>query len=478
MSGFSLFAGALSQAASDTMKGLREGEAARLQEEENARKNRAQQISEFFVPQQYKTQELLNTQTAQNMDLAQRRMAIEQAVEDRARRMFGPQYRSAEAGATTAEVGADYVRREKESQLSIAEAQLKELEEKVRSSKETSPALAEHYTAAAAQARAAAAKLRQEVAQDEIDRRERDKASILLFNAVRSGNWNDVGGVLSMYGQHFTKPDAFTNWMDAMLRVQAAKEGREGLTPVANNAIYQNIRAYGAKQADDTVKTILGPAAAAEGGQTLLDMNAWFEKYYRAMEARKQQAITPGLSIPAEDFVIPKMPESVKQKIAEDKRRFAWLRSPTNARVILDAAEPFLMAGMEWNQALALGAQMLTTNPGAVTPSTPTVNPETTTGGGTNVPPRSRPPQGTSGEVVGPPTVSAGPPTVPTPAPALPPRVGDRQAGVDALIRKYYGTPGTPTFLSPHVTRYMLQGLDNGAEMIKYAEDAYDRGER
>src|SRR5262245_9950978 len=101
MSGFGLFAGALSHAASDTLKGLREGEEERRKEEEAGRRNRAEQMNIAAFPLEYQGLNLRNQSAQQNMDINAdanlRAWANERRLDSQEQRLQGQDRRAEEA---------------------------------------------------------------------------------------------------------------------------------------------------------------------------------------------------------------------------------------------------------------------------------------------------------------------------------------------------------------------------------------------
>ena len=442
MSGFSLFAGALSNAASDTLKGLRAGEEERRLEEEAGRRARQQMMEEAYAPIRFQRGNLENQALTQNMRLAQSAEERAQAAEGRTVELHGPAVRTAKAGADTAETVARYKESQITKDLAAIDAQIAQANENVRASQETTPALVDHYKRQSDLLTAQRDELLRAYKEKETARLKRIEA-IGKLRQIPLSDFNAVANVMAEYGDYFEPTDAFTGMMDNLMKLEMARIGASGqhaMTPFQANSIRQQVRVYAAKQADDQATQLLGLAGKAMGGQTTLDVVSWFEAYYRSIEAKRAMVENPGLTFDPKLLAIPRMPETVKQAIAKDTRWFPSWRGTLPARQILDFAEPYLMSGMEYNEALTLGERLYNAKrSGAPTPPQP----------------------------------SSQTPEIPQVAPQLPagpPKISEKQAALDALVRQHYGKE-----LGPSMTFEGLSIFENGREMQDAIRKEYER---
>lgn len=438
MSGFSLLAGALSHAASDTMKGLREGEEERRKEEEAGRRIRAERVEQAFIPQRYQQGQLQNQALQQNMDMARTAEARAQALEGRNIELFPSQLQASQAQASIAGTNAQYAGQRAVKDLAALDAQIAHSQEQVRASQETTPALVDHYKRQTELLESQRTKLLQDVQKEALATEKRLEARMAL-SQISPSDFNGVAKVMQDYGQYFDPHDGYLNMVDNLMRIEMARQNQGHdpniLTPIQKNQIRQQNRVYSAKQADDQVRQVLGARKALEGGPDVLDTTTWFERYFRAIEEKKSQANYPGYTANPEDLVIPPIPESVKHAMVNDQRWFAAYRGTPQARQVLDLAEPFLMQGTEWNAAKLEGEKELLKKHALPAPQVPA----------------GKSPAGQSGSAI----------------PELPGKRDPKSVALDVITKRIYSD------LDPHITYEMLKSFENGAAMQKYIQEEF-----
>lgn len=348
--GISAAANAISQAVTDTFKGLNEGVDERRKEEEAARKRRAEEMQMTMFPHELKYAQLRNQQMGQAMDLAQ-------TEEGRRARAFVPEQRTREAGAITAEADAGQAYKRAQLAVDQAEANLKTANQRLKEDAITFPFLKPRLEEEQ--------KLRQieynqrKYALDELEkaRAAQSRISIKLLGAGL--DFNKIVAALADPDARYLRPDdSFLQILEMYFRAQNAN-ARNPFEEWKNRMMVTNQAEDDARvQADKLLTSAFSPSDIKLGIiPGIATSRAWLQQYVKARRLIDAELRLGGAGVKFSDQekAIEAMPPELIEGLAENSPVTSdILNTPMGkhySRQVYQRMNAYLTQGWEWSRA-------------------------------------------------------------------------------------------------------------------------------